>query len=103
MSSILNHAMRFGLDDKHVPDDLRGKVQDYVDGYELYDHVLHAGRNPKRMDDAGLTDYAIDRCALAGSAARLDRAHRAARRGAAPRKLWVGVERRRPRRRSATT
>src|SRR4029077_9971385 len=57
VSSILNHAMRFGLDDKHVPDDLRARIQDYVDGYELYDHVLHAGRNPKRMADLGLTDY----------------------------------------------
>jgi hypothetical protein len=46
VSSILDHAMRFGLDGKHVPDDLRAKIQAYVDGYELYDHVLHAGRNP---------------------------------------------------------
>ena len=44
VSSILNHSMRFGLDGKHVPADLRAKVQDYVDGYELYDHVLHGGR-----------------------------------------------------------
>jgi 5,10-methylenetetrahydromethanopterin reductase len=90
VSSILNHAMRFGLDGKHVPDDLRAKIQDYVDGYELYDHVLHAGRNPRRMADLGLTDYAIDRWALAGAPRDwITRIEQLAGRGA--RKLWVGV------------
>jgi 5,10-methylenetetrahydromethanopterin reductase len=90
VSSILNHAMRFGLDGKHVPDDLRAKIQDYVDGYELYDHVLHAGRNPRRMADLGLTDYAIDRWALAGAPRDwIARIEQLAERGA--RKLWIGV------------
>src|SRR2546425_4979835 len=68
VSSILNHSMRFGLDGKHVPDELRAKIQEYVDGYELYDHVLHEGRNPKRMEALGLTNYALERFALAGNA-----------------------------------
>ena len=90
VSSILNHAMRFGLDDKHVPDDLRARIQDYVDGYELYDHVLHAGRNPKRMAELGLTDYAIDRWALAGAPRYcIALFEQVGERGA--RKLWVGV------------
>jgi 5,10-methylenetetrahydromethanopterin reductase len=90
VSSILNHAMRFGLDDKHVPDDLRAKIQAYVDGYELYDHVLHAGKNPARMADLGLTDYAIDRWALAGTPRDwIARIEQLAERGAA--RLWVGV------------
>jgi 5,10-methylenetetrahydromethanopterin reductase len=90
VSSILNHSMRFGLDGKHVPDDLRAKVQTYVDGYELYDHVLHAGRNPRRMADLGLTDYAIDRFALAGAPRDwIARIEQLAERGAT--KLWVGV------------
>jgi 5,10-methylenetetrahydromethanopterin reductase len=90
VSSILNHAMRFGLDDKHVPDDLRAKIQDYVDGYELYDHVMHAGRNPRRMADLGLADYAIDRWALAGTPRDwIARIEALAERGAT--KLWVGV------------
>src|SRR5207245_2532180 len=50
VSSILNHSMRFGLDGKNVPDDLRAKIQAYVDNYVLYDHVLHEGQNPKRME-----------------------------------------------------
>jgi 5,10-methylenetetrahydromethanopterin reductase len=90
VSSILNHAMRFGLEGKHVPADLRAKVQDYVDGYELYDHVLQAGKNPRRMADLGLTDYAIDRWALAGAPRDwIARIEQLAERGAT--KLWVGV------------
>jgi 5,10-methylenetetrahydromethanopterin reductase len=67
VSSILNHSMRFGLAGKLVPEELERPVQEYVDGYELYDHVLQAGRNPKRMDELGLTDYALRRFALAGT------------------------------------
>src|SRR5437667_4164063 len=67
VSSILNHSMRFGLDGKLVPDDLRARIQTYVDGYELYDHVLQGGRNPRRMEELGLTEYALSRYALAGN------------------------------------
>ena len=90
VSSILNHSMRFGLDGKHLPDALRAKVQEYVDGYELYDHVQHEGRNPKRMEALGLTDYAIKRFALAGNpkdwVARIEEIAEA---GA--RKIWVSL------------
>ena len=90
VSSILNHSMRFGLDGKHLPDGLRAKVQEYVDGYELYDHVLHEGRNPKRMEALGLTQYAIDRFALAGNATDwIKRIEQIAEAGA--RKIWVSL------------
>lgn len=90
VSSILNHSMRFGLDGKHLPDGLRAKVQEYVDGYELYDHVLQEGRNPKRMDALGLTDYAISRFALAGNASDwIKRIEQIAEAGA--RKIWVSL------------
>jgi 5,10-methylenetetrahydromethanopterin reductase len=90
VSSILNHSMRFGLEGKHVPPDLESKVQAYVDHYELYDHVLQAGKNPTRMADLGLTAYAIDRFALAGAPRDwIARIEQLAERGAT--KLWVGV------------
>lgn len=90
VSSILNHSMRFGLDGKHVPADLRAKIQTYVDGYELYDHVLHEGRNPRRMEELGLTDYAIRRFALAGNASDwIKRIEQLAEAGV--RKIWVGL------------
>jgi 5,10-methylenetetrahydromethanopterin reductase len=90
VSSILNHSMRFGLDGKHVPEDLRAAVQAYVDGYDLYDHVLHAGRNPRRMDELGLTRYALERFALAGTPRDwIARIETLAERGVS--RLWVGV------------
>src|SRR3989441_11605908 len=90
VSSILNHSMRFGLDGKLVPDALRETIQEYVDGYVLYDHVLHAGRNPKRMDELGLTDYALRRFALAGTPRDwITRIEQLAEAGAT--KLWVGL------------
>ena len=90
VSSILNHAMRFGLEGKHVPEALRARVQTYVDGYELYDHVLSAGRNPKRMEELGLTEYALRRWALAGNPGDwVKRIEEVAAAGAT--KLWVGI------------
>ncbi|HXJ83845.1 MAG TPA: LLM class flavin-dependent oxidoreductase [Candidatus Methylomirabilis sp.] len=90
VSSILNHAMRFGLEGKLLPDEMKKTVQEYVDGYELYDHVLHAGRNPKRMDELGLTDYALRRWALAGTPKDwIARIEQIADAGAA--KIWVGL------------
>ena len=90
VSSILNHSMRFGLAGKQVPEALQGPIQEYVEGYELYDHVLQAGRNPKRMDELGLTDYALRRFALAGTPRDwIARIERLAEAGAT--KLWVGL------------
>ncbi|MBV8774832.1 MAG: LLM class flavin-dependent oxidoreductase [Deltaproteobacteria bacterium] len=89
VSSILNHSMRQGLDNKHVPSDLRVKVQQYVDGYVLYDHVLNEGRNPRRMDELGLTDFAVRRFGLAGNPRDwIARIEEIASAGAT--KLWVG-------------
>ena len=92
VSSILNHAMRFGLEGKHVPDALKARVQTYVDGYELYDHVLGTGKNPKRMEELGLTDYALKRWALAGNPGDwIERIEEVATAGAT--KLWVSIGR----------
>jgi hypothetical protein len=82
--------MRFGLDGKNVPDDLRAKIQAYLDNYVLYDHVLHEGQNPKRMEALGLTQYALDRFALAGNASDwIARIEQLAAAGAG--RLWVTV------------
>ena len=92
VSSILNHSMRFGLDNKNVPTQFREKIQEYVDGYELYDHVLVGGRNPKRMSELGLTEYAMERYALAGNPKDwIERISALAEAGAP--NLWITVER----------
>jgi 5,10-methylenetetrahydromethanopterin reductase len=88
VSSILNHSMRYSLEAKYVPADMREKIQTYVDGYVLYDHVLQAGRNPQRMEELGLTDYALRRFALAGNPADwIARIEELAEAGAT--QLWV--------------
>jgi 5,10-methylenetetrahydromethanopterin reductase len=90
VSSILNHSMRFGLEGKHVPEALKTKIQTYVDGYVLYDHVLNEGENPRRMEALGLTDYALKRYALAGNPSDwIARIEEMAQAGTT--KLWVGV------------
>ena len=90
VSSILNHSMRFGLEGKHVPEDLRAKIEAYLDHYVLSDHVLHEGQNPKRMEALGLTPYALERFALAGNARDwIERIEQVAALGAT--RLWIGV------------
>ncbi len=91
VSSILNHSMRQGLDGKLVPDELRAKIQTYVDGYVLYEHVLSSGTNPRRMEELGLTDYALKRFALAGNPeAWIVRIEEIAAAGAT--RLWLNAE-----------
>jgi len=91
VSSILNHSMRFGLEGKNVPTQFRDKIAEYVEGYELYDHVLQAGRNPRRMAELGLTQYGLDRFALAGNAKDwIERIASLAELGAS--RLWLSTE-----------
>jgi alkanesulfonate monooxygenase SsuD/methylene tetrahydromethanopterin reductase-like flavin-dependent oxidoreductase (luciferase family) len=91
VSSILNHSMRFSLDGKNVPGQFRAKIAEYVEGYELYDHVLQAGRNPKRMAELGLTEYGLNRFALAGDVkAWIERIGELAELGAS--RLWLSTE-----------
>src|SRR5207245_1887114 len=91
VSSILNHSMRFGLEGKHVPEDLRAKIEAYLDHYVLYDHVLHEGQNPKRMEALGLTPYALERFALAGNARDwIERIEQVAALGAS--RLWIHLK-----------
>jgi alkanesulfonate monooxygenase SsuD/methylene tetrahydromethanopterin reductase-like flavin-dependent oxidoreductase (luciferase family) len=91
VSSILNHSMRQTLEGKHVPDALRAKIREYVDNYVLYDHVVSSGENPRRMEQLGLTDYAMRRFALAGDPndwiARIEELA-----GAGATKLWLNAE-----------
>jgi 5,10-methylenetetrahydromethanopterin reductase len=91
VSSILNHSMRSSLEGKHVPEGLKTKLQEYVDGYVLYEHVLSGGTNPRRMEELGLTDYALKRFALAGNPeAWIARIEEIAQSGAT--KLWLNAE-----------
>lgn len=90
VSSILNHSMRSGLAGKLVPDGLRAAIQEYVNGYVLHDHVGQVGSNSRRMDELGLTDYALRRFALAGTPGDwIARIEELADAGAT--KLWISL------------
>ena len=91
VSSILNHSMRSTLEGKLVPAELKPQLREYVDGYVLYEHVVSDGSNPRRMDQLGLTDYALKRFALAGNPeAWIARIEELAQIGAT--KLWLNAE-----------
>lgn len=91
VSSILNHSMRFGLEGKNVPGQLKAKIAEYIEGYELYDHVLQAGRNQERMAELGLTEYGLERFALAGNVKDwIERIGELAESGAS--RLWLSTE-----------
>ncbi len=90
VASILNHSMRSGLEGKLVPDELMPRVQEYVGGYVLHDHTLAGGRNVTRMEQLGLTEYALKRWGLAGDPTDwIKRIEEIAEAGVA--KLWVRV------------
>lgn len=92
VASILNHSMRFGLENKSVPTQLRAKIQEFVDGYALYEHQVQHGTNGKRMVELGLAEYAMDRYALAGTVGDwIDRIGALADAGAT--NLYISVER----------
>ena len=74
-----------------MPGQLKAKIAEYVEGYELYDHVLQAGRNPKRMTELGLTEYGLERFALAGNVNDwIERIGDLAELGAS--RLWLSTE-----------
>jgi 5,10-methylenetetrahydromethanopterin reductase len=91
-AGILHHTMRAGLADKHVPDDLKGRVQEFVDGYGIAGHVLVGGENVRKMDSLGLTKFAMERWSIAGDAKDwIERVHGLAEVGA--NNLWISLSR----------
>jgi 5,10-methylenetetrahydromethanopterin reductase len=65
VASVLNHAMRSGLDGKCVPSELRPRIEEYVASYHLSDHA--GTRNVELMDALGLTGWALERWAIVGT------------------------------------
>lgn len=91
VASILNHSMRFGTPDKLVPEPLRAAVDEYVEGYELHQHLTD-GTNVGRMDALGLTDFAMARWAITGNATDwIERISQIAAGGAT--RLWLQLGR----------
>lgn len=66
VSSAGNHSMRFSLEGKHVPLELMDSIRGYTKRYQTKKHLFEGGPNIHAMEEAGLTDYFIERFAVAG-------------------------------------
>ena len=69
VSSAGNHSMRFGIEGKHVPPELVEPIKEYTKAYTSRQHLFLGGPNVQAMERAGLTEYFLDRFAVAGDPA----------------------------------
>jgi 5,10-methylenetetrahydromethanopterin reductase len=91
-AGILHHTMHNGLTDKHVPEELQGRVREFVGEYGIAGHVLVGGENVKKMESLGLTQFAMERWSIAGDAADwIERIHGLDAVGAS--NLWISLSR----------
>ena len=64
-----NHAFRFTLEGKGVPPDLHEKIRALQREYDSHHHELPGAANASLPDRWDLTDFLVDRFAIAGTPA----------------------------------
>jgi 5,10-methylenetetrahydromethanopterin reductase len=69
IASAGNHALRSGLAGKHVPDYLKDNIRRFHREYDYAQHGVKTGKNAQLVEQLGLTEYFLDRFAIAGSPA----------------------------------
>jgi 5,10-methylenetetrahydromethanopterin reductase len=69
IASSGNHALRSGFAGKQVPDRLKEKIRRFHQEYDYAQHGVKTGKNAKLVEELGLTDYFLERFAVAGSPA----------------------------------
>ncbi|TMA88565.1 MAG: LLM class flavin-dependent oxidoreductase [Deltaproteobacteria bacterium] len=67
IASSGNHALRSGLAGKHVPGRLKESIRRFHQGYDYSQHGDKTGKNARLIDELGLTEYLVDRFAVAGT------------------------------------
>ena len=67
LAASANHAFRFTLDGKGVPPELRERITGLQRDYDAHHHELAAGDNAELTDRWGLTEFLLDRFAIAGT------------------------------------
>jgi 5,10-methylenetetrahydromethanopterin reductase len=88
IASAGNHALRSGLAGKHVPAGLQEKIRRFHQEYDYSQHGDKTGRNARLIDELGLTEYFLDRFAVAGTPSDIvDRIRGLARLGL--RNIWL--------------
>jgi hypothetical protein len=69
IASSGNHALRSGLAGKYVPDGLKESIRRFHQEYDYAQHGEKSGKNARLVDKLGLTEYLLDRFAVAGTPA----------------------------------
>jgi 5,10-methylenetetrahydromethanopterin reductase len=69
IASAGNHALRSGLTGKYVPEHLKSKIRRFHQEYDYAQHGAKTGKNAQLVEQLGLTEYFLDRFAVAGSPA----------------------------------
>jgi alkanesulfonate monooxygenase SsuD/methylene tetrahydromethanopterin reductase-like flavin-dependent oxidoreductase (luciferase family) len=67
VASSGNHALRSGLAGKHVPEHLKENIRRFHREYDYSQHGDKNGRNARLVEELGLTEYLLDRFAVAGT------------------------------------
>jgi 5,10-methylenetetrahydromethanopterin reductase len=69
LAASANHAFRFTLEGKGVPADLHEAIRGLQRDYDAHQHELAGAGNARLTDRWGLTDFLLDRFAVAGTPA----------------------------------
>ena len=67
LAASANHAFRFTLDGKAVPAALHEPIRGLQREYDAHQHEIAGARNAALTDRWGLTDFLVDRFAIAGT------------------------------------
>jgi 5,10-methylenetetrahydromethanopterin reductase len=69
LAASANHAFRFTLEGKGVPPDLHAPIRELQRAYDSHQHEIAGAGNAALTDRFGLTDFLVDRFAIAGTPA----------------------------------
>jgi 5,10-methylenetetrahydromethanopterin reductase len=69
LTASANHAFRFTLEGKHIPEEYKEPIRRLQAQYRFEEHESHGAdrRNAQLVEESGLTDYLAERFTLAGS------------------------------------
>jgi len=67
LAASANHAFRFTLEGKGVPPDLHERIRALQREYNAHHHELPGAANASLPDRWGLTEFLVDRFAIAGT------------------------------------
>jgi len=69
LTASANHAFRFTLEGKHIPEEYKEPIRRLQASYAFHEHESHgeARHNARLAEESGLVDYLAERFTLAGS------------------------------------